>query len=146
MAERKHILLAAINAKYIHSNLAVYSLKAYAEKYQDRIGLAEYTINQNLDDILKGIYRDHPEVLCISCYIWNISYVKNLIREVHKVLPDTAIWLGGPEVSYDARKEAPCALPGSDSSHRKYSRYNRKCTEPPDDRDKSPLKYHPDSD
>lgn len=104
MAERKHILLAAINAKYIHSNLAVYSLKAYAKKYQERIGLAEYTINQNLDDILKGIYRDHPEVLCISCYIWNISYVKNLIREVHKVLPDTAIWLGGPEVSYDARK------------------------------------------
>lgn len=104
MAERKHILLAAINAKYIHSNLAVYSLKAYAKKYQDQIGLAEYTINQNLDDILKGIYRDHPEVLCISCYIWNISYVKNLIREVHKVLPDTAIWLGGPEVSYDARK------------------------------------------
>ena len=104
MAERKHILLAAINTKYIHSNLAVYSLKAYAKKYQNQIGLAEYTINQNLDDILKGIYRDHPEVLCISCYIWNISYVKNLIREVHKVLPDTAIWLGGPEVSYDARK------------------------------------------
>ena len=86
MAERKHILLAAINAKYIHSNLAVYSLKAYAKKYQDQIGLAEYTINQNPDDILKGIYRDHPEVLCISCYIWNISYVRNLIREVHKVL------------------------------------------------------------
>ena len=104
MAERKHILLAAINAKYIHSNLAVYSLKAYVKKYQNQIGLAEYTINQNPDDILKGIYRDHPEVLCISCYIWNISYVKNLIREVHKVLPDTAIWLGGPEVSYDARK------------------------------------------
>ena len=104
MAERKHILLAAINAKYIHSNLAVYSLKAYAKKYQNQIGLAEYTINQNPDDILKGIYRDHPEVLCISCYIWNISYVRNLIREVHKVLPDTAIWLGGPEVSYDARK------------------------------------------
>ena len=104
MAEKKHILLAAINAKYIHSNLAVYSLKAYAKKYQNQIGLAEYTINQNPDDILKGIYRDHPEVLCISCYIWNISYVRNLIREVHKVLPDTAIWLGGPEVSYDARK------------------------------------------
>ena len=104
MAERKHILLAAINAKYIHSNLAVYSLKAYVKKYQNQIGLAEYTINQNPDDILKGIYRDHPEVLCISCYIWNISYVRNLIREVHKVLPDTAIWLGGPEVSYDARK------------------------------------------
>ena len=82
MAERKHILLAAINAKYIHSNLAVYSLKAYAKKYQNQIGLAEYTINQNPDDILKGIYRDHPEVLCISSYIWNISYVRNLIREV----------------------------------------------------------------
>ena len=98
------ILLTAINAKYIHSNLAVYSLQAYARKYQEHIGLAEFTINQNKEEILKGIFRRKPEVLCISCYIWNISLVKELVREIHKILPDTAIWLGGPEVSYDAEK------------------------------------------
>ena len=98
------ILLTAINAKYIHSNLAVYSLQAYAREYQEHIGLAEFTINQNKEEILKGIFRRKPEVLCISCYIWNISLVKELVREIHKILPDTAIWLGGPEVSYDAEK------------------------------------------
>lgn len=98
------ILLIAINAKYIHSNLAVYSLQAYAREYREQIGLAEFTINQSKDDILKGIFRRKPEVLCISCYIWNISLVKELIREIHKILPDTAIWLGGPEVSFDAEK------------------------------------------
>ena len=98
------ILLTAINAKYIHSNLAVYSLQAYAREYQEQIGLAEFTINQSKDDILKGIFRRKPEVLCISCYIWNISLVKELIKEIHKILPDTDIWLGGPEVSFDAEK------------------------------------------
>lgn len=98
------ILLTAINAKYIHSNLAVYSLQAYARAYQEYIGLAEFTINQSKDEILKGIFRRKPEVLCISCYIWNISLVRELTREIHKILPDTAIWLGGPEVSYDAAK------------------------------------------
>ena len=113
MAERKHILLAAINAKYIHSNLAVYSLKAYAKKYQNQIGLAEYTINQNLDDILKGIYRDHPEVLCISCYIWNISYVRNLIREVHNVEGIERIRLGSlePRIVTDGFAAALAGLP-----------------------------------
>ncbi|NCC43629.1 MAG: DUF4080 domain-containing protein [Clostridia bacterium] len=96
------ILLTAINAKYIHSNLAVYSLEAYAQEYKKHIELAEFTINQTKDEILKGIFRCKPEVLCISCYIWNISLVKDIIREIHKILPDTAIWLGGPEVSYDA--------------------------------------------
>lgn len=98
------ILLTAINAKYIHSNLAVYSLQAYARAYRKYIGLAEFTINQSKDEILKGIFRRKPEVLCISCYIWNISLVRELTREIHKILPDTAIWLGGPEVSYDAVK------------------------------------------
>lgn len=96
------ILLTAINAKYIHSNLAVYSLQAYAKAYSQHIGLAEYTINQRKDEIIKGVFRRRPEVLCVSCYIWNISLVKELTREIHKILPDTAIWLGGPEVSYDA--------------------------------------------
>lgn len=109
------ILLTAINAKYIHSNLAVYDLQAYAGKYQsaDRpaeIEIGEYTINNRVDDILEGIYKRRPDVLCFSCYIWNISYVTELVREFHKLCPDVPIWVGGPEVSYEAEtflKEYP---------------------------------------
>ena len=96
------ILLAAVNAKYIHTNLAVHSLRAYCREFSQRISLREYTINQEKDQILKDIYHRAPKVLCFSCYIWNISYVKELIRDLHKILPDTVIWTGGPEVSYDA--------------------------------------------
>lgn len=96
------ILLTAINAKYIHSNLALYSLQAYAKAYEEWIDLQEFTINQTKDTIIRGIFRRKPEVLCVSCYIWNISYVRELTKEIHKILPDTAIWLGGPEVSYTA--------------------------------------------
>lgn len=96
------ILLAACNAKYIHSNLAVYSLRAYAKEYAPHIILREYTINQLKDDILKDIYRQKPDVVCISCYIWNISYVRELMCDLAKVLPGAALWAGGPEVSFDA--------------------------------------------
>ena len=100
------ILLAAVNAKYIHSNLAVYSLQAYAKGYCDgkvpNIEIAEFTINQQPDEILAEIYRKKPDMVCFSCYIWNITYVEWLLAEVKKVLPDVKIWLGGPEVSYDA--------------------------------------------
>ena len=99
-----NILLAAINAKYIHSNLAVYSLRAYAGKCTEEIEIAEYTINQPMDDILMDIYTHRPDILCFSCYLWNISYVEQLIREIPKILPDTKIWLGGPEVSYNGRE------------------------------------------
>ena len=103
------ILLVAINAKYIHSNLAVYCLRAYAEKNmpQDvnvQIELAEYTINQNRDEVLKDIYRRQAEMICFSCYIWNLDYVESMIRDVKKVMKDVIIWAGGPEVSYDSRK------------------------------------------
>ncbi len=101
------ILLAAINAKYIHSNLAVYSLRAYAvqerKEYRESVGIAEYTINQQIDEILMDLYVRHPDVLCFSCYLWNIVYVEQLVREIGKILPKTEIWLGGPEVSYHAR-------------------------------------------
>ena len=96
------VLLAAVNAKYIHSNLAVYSLRAYARQYRKEIAIAEYTINQTIDDILMDIYLRQPDVLCISCYLWNILYVGQIVAEVPKLLPHTQIWLGGPEVSYDA--------------------------------------------
>ena len=99
-----NILLAAINAKYIHSNLAVYSLRAYARKFIQETEIEEYTINQPIDEIFMDIYTHRPDILCFSCYLWNISYVEQLIREIPKVLPDTKIWLGGPEVSYNAGK------------------------------------------
>ena len=104
------VLLTAINAKYIHSNLAVYSLKAYAEEKMQgtekendvRIEIAEYTINQQTDEILMDIYKRKPDMLCLSCYIWNLIYVEEIVREIRKILPDVILWLGGPEVSYDA--------------------------------------------
>ncbi len=94
------ILLAAVNAKYIHSNLAVYSLMAYAG---DRdVEAAEYTINQQKEDVLMDIYKRKPDVLCFSCYIWNIDYIEELIGDLAMLRPGMQIWLGGPEVSYDA--------------------------------------------
>jgi len=100
------VLLVAINAKYIHSNLAAYSLKTYAERYVENsclgIEIAEYTINQQEEDIWGDIYRRVPDILCFSCYIWNWQYVQRIIREIKKLLPETVIWVGGPEVSYDA--------------------------------------------
>ena len=128
-----NILLIAINAKYIHSNLAVRSLRAYAMESLARkaaperpvsetvsrasvaaaagntqpaqIDLAEYTINQPTDSILRDIYRRRPDILCFSCYIWNIRYVRELVGDLGKVLPRAVIWLGGPEVSYDAARQ-----------------------------------------
>lgn len=96
------ILLAACNAKYIHSNLAVYNLRAYAEDYRKNIVLKEYTINQQKDEILRDIYLEKPDVICFSCYIWNISFVKEIAEDLKKILPDSIFWAGGPEVSFDA--------------------------------------------
>ena len=97
-------LLAAVNAKYIHSNLAVYSLRAFAKKQLPDLAadLAEYTINQQEDQILGDLFRRKPQFIGFSCYIWNIDMISRLIPDLHQVLPDTEIWLGGPEVSYDA--------------------------------------------
>ena len=98
------ILLVACNAKYIHSNLAVYDLQAYASDYADHIVLKEYTINQQKDDIMRDIYLEHPDVVCVSCYIWNLSFVKELMADLIKILPGADFWAGGPEVSYDSEK------------------------------------------
>ena len=98
------ILLTAINAKYIHSNLAVYSLQAYAEAQGHKIERAEYTINNQLDDILEKIYCQKPDVLIFSCYIWNIEYVRELAAEFHKLRPEVPIWVGGPEVSFETER------------------------------------------
>ena len=98
------ILLAACNAKYIHSNLAVYNLKSCSGKYSPQVVIREYTINQIKDEILKDIYLEQPDVICFSCYIWNVSFVKELVTDLKKILPDADFWAGGPEVSYDAEQ------------------------------------------
>ena len=95
------ILLTAINAKYIHSNLAIYSLRACAGEYKSQIELAEFTINNQKDYILEEIYKRKPDILCFSVYIWNLDYVESVAREFKKICPDTPVWVGGPEVSYE---------------------------------------------
>lgn len=97
------ILLVAINAKYIHSNPAVYSLRAYAgEDVSREIDIVEYTINNRTQDILADLYHRKPDMIAISCYIWNWNVVTEILPEIPKILPRTVIWLGGPEVSYNA--------------------------------------------
>jgi len=98
------VLLVAVNAKYIHTNLAVYSLRAYAKKYSDYIELTEYTINQSEENILKEIYKKNADIIAFSCYIWNIDIITRVVVELKKVLPKAKIWFGGPEVSYNAEK------------------------------------------
>lgn len=98
------VLLTGINAKYIHTNLAIYCLRSYAKEYRKYIQLAEYTINNYFDDILQGIYKEKPDIIGFSCYIWNIAMIDQLCVELRKVLPHTKIWLGGPEVSFDVEK------------------------------------------
>ena len=100
------LLLVAINAKYIHSSLAVKSLEDYAKSkdvnLKDYVELAEYTINNTKNYIIEEIYKKNPDVIAFSCYIWSYSYVRDIARNIKRVLPKADIWFGGPEVSYDA--------------------------------------------
>lgn len=96
------ILLTAVNAKFIHSNPAVHSLRAYAKDYRAVTDIAEYTINQRTEEILRDLYERRPDVIAFSCYIWNWKMIRELLRELPKILPETELWLGGPEVSFDA--------------------------------------------
>ncbi len=106
------VLLVGINAKYIHSNPAIHSLAAYAGKHSDGYGkflseyieIAEYTINQPIEDIEADIYKKKPNILAISCYIWNFAMVQELIEDIHQVCPRLLIFLGGPEVSFHPEK------------------------------------------
>lgn len=97
------ILLVSVDAKFIHSNLAVHSLKAFSDKYKDYIHIAQYSINHTKEEILRGIYREKADVVAFSCYIWNIDMIVSIIESLKKVLPQVKIWFGGPEVSYNPK-------------------------------------------
>ena len=101
-------LLVAINSKYIHSNPAVYLLRECALRdlkqkqiFGVEVELAEYTINHHASEIFDDIYLHHADLVCFSCYIWNIEYVRQLVRNLKNLCPNVKIWVGGPEVSYD---------------------------------------------
>ena len=96
------IVLAAINAKYIHANLAIYSLRAFSDEYKEQIQIKEYTINQYTEDILADLYKEQADMVAFSCYIWNMGMVEELAELLHQLRPEMPIWFGGPEVSYDA--------------------------------------------
>lgn len=107
------VVLAALNAKYVHSNLAIYDLEAYTRKqFEEEFGaindlklsVKEYTINNNMDAIMQSIYKEKADVVAFSCYIWNISEILTICRDLKKVAPKLVIWLGGPEVSYNSEK------------------------------------------
>ena len=98
------VLLVAVNAKYIHSNLAVYCLKSYAASKGYGVEIAEYTINQQIGDVLRDLYEKQADMVAFSCYIWNIEFIKTVIKDYKKVRPQCEIWLGGPEVSYRAEE------------------------------------------
>ncbi len=104
MTENKKILLVAINSKYIHSNLAVYSLRAYCKDRDIHVDMIEFTINQYTDYIVRNIYESRPDVIAFSTYIWNVEYVCEVAGELRKLLPNCPIWLGGPEVTYRGRE------------------------------------------
>ncbi len=99
------ILLTAVNAKYIHTCPAIYSLKAYAEAQNGTekaaVITAEYTINDRYSDILDSILSYEADVIAFSTYIWNVDRVRRLVRDLRKILADQVkIWIGGPEATY----------------------------------------------
>ena len=95
------VILTALNAKYIHSSLALRSLKAYADPEGKYTHIREYTINNRIEFIVSDIYKEKPDYIGFSCYIWNIDMIKIIARRLKKVLPNTLMAFGGPEVSYD---------------------------------------------
>lgn len=101
-------LLVGINAKYIHTNLAIRNIAAYLK--DEDISIYEATINDNLDGILEDIMSYEADVVGFSCYLWNIEDVLYISENIKKIKPKTVIVLGGPEVSYESEdllKEMP---------------------------------------
>ncbi len=96
------ILLTAINAKFIHSSLAIRLLAQYASDLKDNIVQAEYTINNSEDYILTDIFSQKCDIICFSCYIWNIDLIISITKNLKKVMPKAFIICGGPEVSYES--------------------------------------------
>ncbi len=94
-------VFVALNAKFIHSSLALRSIRKYCGKLGINIDIVEFTINNSKEFIVSEIYKMKPDVIGFSCYIWNIEMILDIISVVKKILPKVKIVLGGPEVSYE---------------------------------------------
>lgn len=94
-------LLVGINAKYIHTSLAVRSIEMYCKENNTNVNIKEFTINNDEDKIINEIYEEKPDFLGFSCYIWNINIILEIISTIKKLLPNVKIFVGGPEVSYE---------------------------------------------
>lgn len=97
------IILCTLNSKYIHSNLAIRYLSKYVEDIEN-VNIFEYTINQSIDSIVSEIYKEKPDVIGFSTYIWNVEEIYKICEILKLVLPEVKIILGGPEVSFDGVK------------------------------------------
>ena len=108
-------VICAINSKYIHSSLAPWYLAAGVEAYCDKhisAKVIEGSINEDIDKIANKIIEEKPRAIGLSCYIWNIEVVKALAVILKRALPEAAIILGGPEVSFnpdEVLRDMPCA-------------------------------------
>ncbi len=97
------IILCSLNSKFIHSNLAIRYLEKYVEDISN-VEILEYTINQNIDFIVSEIYKQKPDLIGFSTYIWNIEETLKICEILKMVLPSIKILLGGPEVSFDGKQ------------------------------------------
>lgn len=93
------ILLAGVNARFNHTNLAIRSISYYINKPQ-YVVFGEWTINEPVLKILRGITELHPKIIIFSAYIWNIDIIVKIMRELPKVNPGCVIGAGGPEAGY----------------------------------------------
>ncbi|MGL4730017.1 MAG: B12-binding domain-containing radical SAM protein [Clostridium sp.] len=97
------VLLVGVNAKYIHSNLAIRYLKAYTKELEYQCETMEVSINDNIERVISDIIEKKPRVLGFSCYIWNIKFVERIANTVKRIDDTIEIFYGGPEVSYDGK-------------------------------------------
>lgn len=100
------VILASLNSKYVHSNLAIRYLKEYCCEYNEglEISIKEYTINDNLMDVSMELLIENPDVIVFSCYIWNIEQTLKICSTLKEINGSLRIILGGPEVSYDSKE------------------------------------------
>jgi radical SAM superfamily enzyme YgiQ (UPF0313 family) len=98
----RKILLTGINARYVHSNLAILYLKKTVSELPYNTVIAEFSINEKPEKIIRYIKDEQPDIIALSVYIWNSEIIKSILPELKKILPQLKIVCGGPEVSYNA--------------------------------------------
>jgi len=98
-------ILVGINSKYVHTNLAIRYLKKFViENSEHKIDIYENTINNNIEKIIRDIVEKNPKNIFFSVYVWNVEIIFKIAKELKKILINSNILLGGPEVSYIPRK------------------------------------------